>query len=576
MAVEELTVKLNDEVTANARRAAASAKALADRFSDLKGVEKRTAISAARAIVREEERKITAMSRLHEKALAMDAKFNAKRAKQRLTPLTPGNTIKRTETGGIGGAINSFAGNLGANIASSAAGAAVNAARAAYEGIAFRESTLMGLGAILKSSSEAERIYKLSMQLGRDLGTGGKATAASMQKLLASGFSEQLSTDLIKSTADIKGLNANANVDGVVLALSQIKSMGRLTAEELNQLNENSAGIASRAKMYENIGKAMGVTAQEAAKLAEQGKVSSDVAIKAFMDAVQATSGKGLGELAKERAGSMTGLFAQLADVPDDLFASLQLDPAAMASVSSALKDIMKMASDPAVGKGISAMITIMAQVGVGAAKSFAESMVAVGKIAGLFGDIASAIGSAGGALQAFGSFLFNAVVMGPAALLGAVSGVFVSIGTAIVQGIASGITSAGGAIYDSLASAVQSAKDRVSSALGIKSPSRVFADEVGAQMSAGMAVGIMSGAERVRMAAASVATGAVPANNNGRAGGGSAGGISVGSVTVMVNMGGGGGGGSGGGGSAPSGQAIGQDAAKAFWTEVRKLAEAG
>jgi phage-related protein len=228
------------------------------------------------------------------------------------------------------------------------------------------------------------------------------------------------------------------------------------------------------------------------------------------------------------------------------------------------------------VGKGISAMITIMAQVGVGAAKSFAESMVAVGKIATMFGDIASAVGSAGGALQAFGSFLFNAIVMGPQALIGAFASSFVSIGTAIVQGIASGITGAGGAIYSALSNAVQSAKASVEGALGIKSPSRVFADEVGSQMSAGMAVGITSGAERVRSAAAAVAVGAVPANTNGRAAGGSAGGVSVGSVTVMVNMGGGGGGGAAGSGGQPSGQAIGQDAAKAFWSEVRKLAEAG
>ena len=69
------------------------------------------------------------------------------------------------------------------------------------------------------------------------------------------------------------------------------------------------------------------------------------------------------------------------------------------------------------------------------------------------------------------------------------------SVGKAIVDGIADGISSAAGAIADAARSAAKAALDAAKSALGIKSPSQVFADEVGRNVSLGMAQGVMAAA---------------------------------------------------------------------------------
>ena len=68
------------------------------------------------------------------------------------------------------------------------------------------------------------------------------------------------------------------------------------------------------------------------------------------------------------------------------------------------------------------------------------------------------------------------------------------SIGTGIANGIAKGISNGAAAITNAARAAAAMALDAAKKLLGIASPSKVFADQVGYQMSAGMAAGIMRG----------------------------------------------------------------------------------
>lgn len=72
------------------------------------------------------------------------------------------------------------------------------------------------------------------------------------------------------------------------------------------------------------------------------------------------------------------------------------------------------------------------------------------------------------------------------------------SIGKNIIQGIVSGITAAASALFDALKNLAKNALDAAKSALSIHSPSRVFADEVGKWIPAGMAVGIEANTDMV------------------------------------------------------------------------------
>ena len=70
-------------------------------------------------------------------------------------------------------------------------------------------------------------------------------------------------------------------------------------------------------------------------------------------------------------------------------------------------------------------------------------------------------------------------------------SGNFVSVGSQIDAGVASGINSGASSVINAAVNVARTALNAMKAALGIKSPSRVFRDEVGAQISAGVAFGI-------------------------------------------------------------------------------------
>lgn len=83
----------------------------------------------------------------------------------------------------------------------------------------------------------------------------------------------------------------------------------------------------------------------------------------------------------------------------------------------------------------------------------------------------------------------------------GQVLGWALQLGSDLIHGIANGIAGAAGAIKDALQNALGDAKSFAKHILGISSPSKVMADEVGYPMVMGIAAGIMNGAPHVKKA---------------------------------------------------------------------------
>lgn len=99
------------------------------------------------------------------------------------------------------------------------------------------------------------------------------------------------------------------------------------------------------------------------------------------------------------------------------------------------------------------------------------------------------------------------------------------SLGTNIIDGIVAGISASASAIASAARKAAQSALDSAKSLLGIKSPSRVFRDQVGQMIGEGMALGIEDSESAVDKAmnalsdsAVGTATATVTANAKGNA----------------------------------------------------------
>lgn len=169
-----------------------------------------------------------------------------------------------------------------------------------------------------------------------------------------------------------------------------------------------------------------------------------------------------------------------------------------------------------------------------------APSAATLQLIARAAGGLGQALGFAVGTMTAFvgGVGLIVTTVMGlGATFTGLVSSLllpirtaFVSIGTAIVTGVTDGIHTAARGAVDAVTGLGHDLVGAARDALGIHSPSRVFADTIGAQIPAGIGVGVR---ENSMAADGAVADLARPPRGIGRGMGGN-------NITVYVTVPGG------------------------------------
>lgn len=131
------------------------------------------------------------------------------------------------------------------------------------------------------------------------------------QKMLAMGWeAENIIADMeiIGNAAAATG-KLDQGLESIVRALSQIKTKGRLSTEELNQLAE--AGIAAKAMLAEQLGYGTGDAGIAAmTKDLEEGLIASDVALEALLAGMQKYNGM-MDSMANE---TVEGLKSQLQD----------------------------------------------------------------------------------------------------------------------------------------------------------------------------------------------------------------------------------------------------------------------
>lgn len=137
---------------------------------------------------------------------------------------------------------------------------------------------------------------------------------SSAQKMMAMGWNpEDIIGDLetLGNAAAATG-NLNQGLESIVRAMSQIKTKGKLSTEELNQLAE--AGIAAKAMLAEQLGYGTGDAGIAAmTKDLEKGAIASDQAIAALMAGMKKYDGM-MDSMANE---TVEGLASQIGDAFD-------------------------------------------------------------------------------------------------------------------------------------------------------------------------------------------------------------------------------------------------------------------
>ena len=241
-----------------------------------------------------------------------------------------------------------------------------------------------------------------------------------------------------------------------------------------------------------------------------------------FQDALSGTGGEISGFFeslivsVQGAIGRIAGFFAAL---PERIRSTIAAIPAVVSGIFTSMFDLVT----TLVGFGIGTIIGFFAAMpGRVAAATFALP----GVIAGVFSRAIAAAVSAGTqlvtgvasilatlpsraaqVLSSFPSRVHNA-------LRAAVSGAF-SIGQDIMSGVARGISAGIGAVVSIAQRAARNILDGMKNALDIGSPSRVFADEVGREITAGVSVGVDEGTPSLVNTINTLARGLVPGVSN-------------------------------------------------------------
>jgi len=311
----------------------------------------------------------------------------------------------------------------------------------------------------------------------KDLETLGLKTPFELQDLIkasiqmeAFGFSAQDRIKDLRALSDGAAIAAAGTGDftgalqGTITALGQMRAKGKLSAEEMNQLAERGIPV------WDILSKKVGKTKEELMKLSERGQLKGDVAASLLTEGIGQFAGGAGDRLSRTAAGKESNLkdlgAKRAGEDTKQLFESYK------ASLDEAIGQL-----DTKVGQ------TTTNEIG----KRLALDLDFVSQ---LFGGKISAkeIGAAiGPALRDSFVELKSIVVDGGAQL-----------GAGLLQGFDSFLTGATGNAYQSVKTWAQGTIDAAKNVLGIKSPSRVFA-EIGEQTIAGFDQGFENGKKKIR-----------------------------------------------------------------------------
>lgn len=211
-----------------------------------------------------------------------------------------------------------------------AAGAGLDFGKFALDALSFKESTLASFEIMLGTKKEAEDMFNMAAGFGRLTPFETEDVVNSFKSLLAAGFSKQEVPIVFQAVGDVAALNGmDKNIMGQLsTAFSQIKGAGKLMGQDLMQVvNAASGAGVGRGAIFESIAKMLKVRPADVSDLMSEGKIASDVAIKAIMNTIRERVSRGdVGAAMLRQSTTLAGLFSTLKSAPMDAFLAMNLD----------------------------------------------------------------------------------------------------------------------------------------------------------------------------------------------------------------------------------------------------------
>lgn len=362
--------------------------------------------------------------------------------------------------------------------------------------------TLQGQELLQLTNANVSRMAVLDsiarqMSLGEgDVGRRAAMTAIS-QRRVSSGVGEQAALDAVRGRLDQGG---------------QLGSFARRQSETLTGAISNARNAIFNLMIGIDFGAVPGIVAFKNVLLQITAALTSGSPAAASLRAGITGAANAVGGLLS-RIVNPTAIAAGMAAVGRGFATVQRFGAAALPVVRAFIAGF-----GPGFVAGLAPLRALFAQISAGGGPS-AATMALLARAATGVGSAIGFVAGALGTMLGVGTLLTTTI----SALIATVGGLattvllpirnaFVSVGAGIVAGIVAGITGGVGGMGTAITSLGASAIASARAALGIRSPSRVFADLIGAQIPAGIAMGVTAGAPAADAAVAGIVSPSVPA----------------------------------------------------------------
>jgi tape measure domain-containing protein len=160
---------------------------------------------------------------------------------------------------------------------------------------------------MLGSAQKANMFMEQVRQFAKDTPFGQAEVISLAQGLLVRGFRQNEVIPMLERIGNVTAAMGTGaeGIDRIIYALGQMRALGKVSAEEMNQLTE--AGV----KAWDYLAKGMGKSIKEVRKLSEDGKIQADEAIKHILAGMKEFDGM----MQNVSNRTLRGLLSQIWDV---------------------------------------------------------------------------------------------------------------------------------------------------------------------------------------------------------------------------------------------------------------------
>lgn len=337
----------------------------------------------------------------------------------------------------------------------------------------------------------------------------GEILAAQIPLLQVGIKNQELLHNLTTAATDLEALSAGQVKFAEVLdSFSKAARKGEINDRVLAPLKIGSADYFSA------LGEALGVDAKRAEELNKAGKVQAEDSLQVLLGIIQEREGGSIGGPSLEAGKTLGATLHRLENLPGNMFKVLSDSPA-IQGVQAAIEGFIASMQGPQgvalvakIGEGLNKVFGWLTEGDVSAridglierVSSFLEVLDAGLAIAGLVKDAFVAVGDTLGMAAAGWYMLYEDLAEVWDKVLAwrdrVVAGA-IEIGSAIIDGVVSGITGAMGRLSDAVTGVSDNVVTWFKDKLGIHSPSEVFRG-LGAMTGEGFALGLEDSGDRV------------------------------------------------------------------------------